>query len=126
MSRVTIDDTILTDIANAIRTKTGDSDYYNVCDMKNAIINIPSSEDVIDVMGFNNNFPDKYNCGCKIPDEEMLVLDATNTNCLDVFKERYPELSSIFEYRSSTNVPYWLQLEFKNYTCNEITPFLLQ
>lgn len=95
---------------------------FDVTTYAKATVNIDTlsdaNEDIINAMGFNNNFPDKYNCGCKIPDEEMLVLDATNTNCLDVFKERYPELSSIFEYRSSTNTPYWLQLEFKDYTCN--------
>lgn len=115
MSRVTIDDTILTNIADAIRTKTGDSDYYNVCDMDDAIRNITSSEDVIDAMEFNNNFPDKYNCGCKLPNEEMLVIDATSEEGMAEFNNRYPDLASIFTYRTEQSSFYYLQLEFRDF-----------
>ena len=111
MANKTYDENCIKSIADAIRNKNSESISYKISEMPEAINNIVTSEDVIDAMGFNNNFPDKYNCGCKISDNEMLVIDSTSSDGLTPFKEKYPELSSVFTYRTSNTVIY-IQLNF--------------
>ena len=111
MANKIYDENCIKSIADAIRNKNSESISYKISEMPEAINNIVTSEDVIDAMGFNNNFPDKYNCGCKISDNEMLVIDSTSSDGLTPFKEKYPELSLVFTYRTS-NKEIYIQLEF--------------
>lgn len=70
MSRVTIDDGILTDIADAIRTQLGENDKINPLDFTDCILAIGSGS------GENSNLPFVYECG----EFELLenVTDTTN------------------------------------------------
>lgn len=129
MSLVTIEDTTLTSIANAIREKNGTADAYKPSEMATAISNIETGGGGI----YTPNYLSFYNCTLTNLDASVENLDTSNITTMKQMFNGCKYLTSLTPKFNVTNVTDMSQmfygctglktLDLSSFSSNKVTTF---